>query len=102
VLIVGIEVLIAAVTRYPDARTAIENWQAITTDALWRSLHEVRLTYPHADGVTLSSGTVVTVFNIRGNKYRLLTVISYPAQIVSVRFFLTHAEYDKEKWKRQL
>lgn len=44
----------------------------------------------------------MTVFNIRGNNYRLLTAISYPAGVVNVLQFLTHAEYDKEKWKKTL
>jgi mRNA interferase HigB len=70
--------------------------------ATWRSIKDVRKTYPHADAVTLKSGKVVTVFNIRGNRYRLLTGISYPLGVVNVFDLLTHAEYDKEKWKRTI
>ena len=44
----------------------------------------------------------MTVFNIRGNHYRLLTWVSYRAGVVTVIEFLTHAEYDKEKWKDRL
>lgn len=62
----------------------------------------MRRLYPHADGVTLASGSVATVFNIRGNRYRLITLIDYDLETVSARAFLTHAEYDKEKWKRKL
>ena len=41
----------------------------------------------------------MTVFNVKGNEYRLLTVIGYAARRVVVIDVLTHAEYDSEKWK---
>jgi mRNA interferase HigB len=51
----------------------------------------------------VSSGNPVVVFNIRGNKYRLIVAIHYrPSGRVFVLRFLTHAEYDKEKWKAEL
>ncbi|MCC0179799.1 type II toxin-antitoxin system HigB family toxin [Waterburya agarophytonicola K14] len=40
-----------------------------------------------------------TVFNIRGNKYRLILDIDYIEQVAYFKYFLTHSEYDKEKWK---
>lgn len=40
-----------------------------------------------------------TVFNISGNKYRLVSVIKYRWRIVYIRHILTHAEYDEGKWK---
>ena len=40
------------------------------------------------------------MFNIGGNKYRLISVIKYRWQIAYIRHILTHAEYDKGKWKR--
>jgi mRNA interferase HigB len=40
------------------------------------------------------------VFNIKGNKYRLITEISYRFRRIYIRHVLTHAEYDREKWKR--
>ena len=82
-----------------DARAWLEGWLATARRAAWQSLQEVREVYPHADGVRLRSGTVATVFNVCGNKYRLLTLISYRAQVVDVADVLTHAEYSKELWK---
>ncbi len=87
---------------HPDAETALAGWTQNTRSATWRNLQQVRLTYRSADAVQVDSGRTVTVFNVRGNKYRLLTAITCPAQVVNVLQFLTHAEYDKEKWKKTL
>lgn len=88
--------------RHPKAASALAGWLQTTQHASWRKLTDVRQTYAHADAVKLASGRTVTVFNIGGNKYRLLTTVDYPLQAVNVLQLLTHAEYDKEKWKRQL
>src|SRR6185295_7338121 len=78
----------------PEAKAPLEHWYNTTRRASWRNLVDVRETFRHADPV----GTC-TVFNIKGNDYRLITRISYTRQRVYVRFVLTHAEYDKDKWK---
>ena len=40
-----------------------------------------------------------TVFNIKGNNYRLIVDIIYSTQRIYIKYILTHAEYDKDKWK---
>jgi mRNA interferase HigB len=52
-------------------------------------------TFPSADLVER-----LTVFNIAGNKFRLITRVEYQRQEIYIRNVLTHAEYDKEDWKR--
>lgn len=74
-------------------------WYKTVLGAEWKSLLEAKATYPHAEGVETDNGETLTVFNIGGNKYRLITRIRYEFQLVNVRFVLTHAEYDKDKWK---
>ena len=49
--------------------------------------------------VKARSGETLTVFNISGNEYRLIARIRYDCRLVNVRIVLTHAEYDKGKWK---
>lgn len=88
--------------RHPDAAAWLAGWRQVTEGAGWRNLVEVRRTYPHADAVKVAGGRTITVFNARGNNYRLLTAIDYPLELVNVVGFLTHAEYDKEKWKETL
>jgi mRNA interferase HigB len=85
--------------KHSDARRWIEAWVATVEDADWKSLGDVRADYPSADGVKLESEIVVTVFNVKGNVYRLLTNINYIGQVVLVLELMTHAEYDKQKWK---
>jgi mRNA interferase HigB len=55
--------------------------------------------YPHADGVRTRTSGTLTVFNIGGNKYRLIARIRYDYQLVNVRRVLTHADYDSGVWK---
>jgi mRNA interferase HigB len=84
---------------HPDAEHPLRTWYRIALGARWTSLRDVRATYPHADGVRIRSGDTLTVFNIGGNKYRLVARIRYDYQLVNVRHVLTHAEYDEGKWK---
>lgn len=88
--------------RYADARGALETWARQVRAARWRNLAETHAMYPHADEVVVESGRPVTVFNIRGNHYRLITAIHYNAGAVYVMRFLTHAEYDRDDWKDTL
>ncbi len=77
-----------------DSESSLTRWYKIAKEANWKSLVSVRQTFPHADLV----GNY-TVFNVRGNRYRLITEINYQFQLISIRTILTHKEYDKDKWK---
>ena len=82
----------------PVAATALGAWFKIAGKAHWESIHEVREDYPHADSV----GSCV-VFNIGGNKYRLITRIFYATDEFRDHAYVlhvwTHKEYDTNKWK---
>jgi mRNA interferase HigB len=80
--------------QYPDVQRQIKDWNDIAKGAKWQSLIEVQTIYRDAEAV----GNF-TVFNIKGNKYRLVVAIDYEAQLIYYKNFLTHAEYDKEEWK---
>jgi mRNA interferase HigB len=88
--------------QYPDAHGPLLLWLRAARAADWNDLLEVRKTYPHADAVRVASGNIVTVFNLRGNRYRLIVAIKYEWAMVYVLRFLTHADYNKDKWKEQL
>jgi mRNA interferase HigB len=97
--LVGHDVLLRVGRRNAPLRRWLTVWAATVEDITWRNIDDVRRNYPAADGIKLRSGFVVTVFNVKGNEYRLLTSIDYDAGIVEVLDVLTHAEYDKDLWK---
>ena len=88
--------------QYPDAYGPLLSWVSIMRRGRWENIDQLKRTFPTADGVAVKSRRTVTVFNVRGNKYRLITAIHCNKQRVYVMRFLTHAEYDKDKWKDQL
>lgn len=86
--------------RHNDAEEPLRLWYKTANSGKWSSLQDVRQTYPHADSVKSASGDNLTVFNIGGNKYRLVARIRYDYQLVNVRAVMTHNEYDESKWKQ--
>ena len=85
----------AAVAAYPSLGGPISQWYKVASLATWRSLVDVRKVYPHADFVD-----PYTVFNIKGNSYRLVVKIEYRWQIIFVKHMLTHDEYTRGNWKK--
>ena len=77
-MILGYERIEKALRQHADSRNPMKAWLKLATAARWKSMTEVRLFYPHADAV----GSC-TVFNIKGNKYRLITAIDHGRQIIS-------------------
>lgn len=98
--------LVKAGRRNAPLRKALDQWLYTTESAIWGNLQELRATFPSADGVALKTAggfeLIVTVFNVKGNEYRLLTVVNYALAMVLVREVLTHAEYSKGRWKDRL
>lgn len=88
--------------RHPDAAGTLKAWLEVTKKATWRTLAEVRSTYPHADSVKVDSGRTTTVFNLAGNRYRLIAAIHYNTGSVYVLRVFTHVEYDRRPWKEPL
>jgi mRNA interferase HigB len=78
----------------PDSEKALDAWYRVAKGARWTKLLDVQEVYPATEAVGR-----FTVFNIRGNHYGLITIIYYPGQTIFVRAVLTHAEYDKSRWK---
>jgi len=102
VRIIKVSFLTEAAKRFPKARKWIENWSSIVKKVQWKNIQEVRGSYPSADTVTVNSNHNVVVFNVCGNDFRLIVAIHYNRGIVHTLRFLTHAEYSKDKWKKEL
>lgn len=79
---------------YPDIKNALSQWYQLVKDNEFSSFVELRQMFPSADQVGK-----LTVFNIGGNKVRLIAAIHYNRQKIYIRAVLTHSEYDEGKWK---
>lgn len=80
--------------RFPETATALEHWYRIVKRNDFASFTEVKQHFASADQVGK-----LTVFNIGGNKVRLIAAIHYNRKKVYLRAVLTHQEYDAGKWK---
>lgn len=76
---------------HPDAEGPLRSWIDTVAEARWENAEEVKDDYASASFV----GARRVVFNIGGNKYRIVVKISYRTKVVFVRFIGTHADYDR-------
>jgi mRNA interferase HigB len=79
----------------PDVAEEVASWFKTAAAAHWDSIQDVRQSFPDADQI----GEAL-VFNIRGNRYRLIATVFYPARTIYLNALLTHKEYDREEWKK--
>jgi mRNA interferase HigB len=88
-----------AARAHPDAGGWLRAWRVVASRARWGNLAEVRKAYGTADQVDCC-----LVFNVRGNRYRLVVRVTYANAwqrgALLVKHFLTHAEYDKDLWRK--
>lgn len=78
-------------TQYPDAAQALQKWYADLRSGIFSSMNELKAVYGNAS--ILADNRVV--FNIHGNKYRLIVRINFQFKAIQIKWFGTHAEYDK-------
>ena len=76
---------------YKDSKSSIEAWHKEAIKSNWSNPNEIKEQYRSASIV----GDNRVVFNICGNKYRLIIKINYYAKIIYIKFIGTHKEYDK-------
>ena len=81
------------IKKHKDAN-ALKRWQKLIESTDFKSMNELRKTFSHADYVDGK-----TIFNISGNKIRMITIITYGIHQVIITDVLTHQEYDQNKWK---
>ena len=80
--------------QYPEMKSALVHWYRIAKSRTFGSFAELRQAFAAADQVGK-----FTVFNLGGNKARLVTAIHYNRRKIYIRAVLTHAEYDEGRWK---
>lgn len=76
--------------QYPDSEQSLKVWYREVKQANWKQPTDVKVLYRHASFV----GNNRIVFNIKGNKYRLVAAVDYRFGIVYIRFIGTHKDYD--------
>ena len=80
--------------KFPETNNALADWYRLMKQNNFDSIAEVRAVFSSADKVGK-----LTIFNIGGNKVRLVAAIHYNRKKIYIRAVLTHKEYDEEKWK---
>jgi len=86
----------------PAARVALEQWHKVVSGAEWRHFPEVKRTFNHADIAKTDKGHPVVIFDVGGNKYRIIAALHYDRGICYVLRVLTHKQYDTKQWKKEL
>ena len=89
--------LLEFAVKHPNSSVPLDVWYRIVKNTEISNFSELRKIFPNADKV----GNL-TVFNVGGNKIRLIAAVHYNTQCLYIRHVLTHKEYDKEKWKIKL
>lgn len=79
---------------HAEAEVPLRAWHRTAEQAAWERFADIRKVYPHADQVGRC-----TVFNIGGNKFRLVVVVHFNRGKVYIRQVMTHEEYDRGLWK---
>ena len=79
---------------------AFDDWYRVARRAVWRNFQETRATFGQTDVATGHAGRTATIFDVGGNKYRIIAQLDYRRQVVQIRAVMDHAEYDRRAWRR--
>ncbi len=88
--------------KWPAAKGPLEQWYKVVLSARWNHFAELRKTFNHADVATTNKRHPVVIFDVGGNKFRIIAAVHYDRGICYVLRVLTHKDYDTNKWKRDL
>jgi mRNA interferase HigB len=79
---------------HPSARSAMDHWYRVAKRAIWSTFGDVKQSFNTADFVA-----PYVVFDIGGNKYRLIAEMNFARRVLLIRGIMTHKEYVKGAWK---
>ena len=96
--VIGLPILQSFWQSHPEAKKPLEKWIVVVREARWNNWSQLKATFRTADLVPTGAKKHV-VFNVGGNKYRIVAIVNYQGQLVIVEVALTHIQYDKGKWK---
>ena len=92
--VIGRRMIRSFAVRFPDALSPLTRWANAVESADWKTSGDVRRTFNTADFVG-----DLTVFDVGGNKYRVIAFVHYWRRAVYIKAVLTHSEYGKGAWK---
>lgn len=92
----GLERLEEFRRKHSDAQAPLSSWVEVIQNNAYQSLARLKETFSSVD-----YDKPYTIFNIGGNKYRLMAIVDYTIQVVLIYQVMTHAEYDKWNKKRR-
>src|SRR4051812_23965986 len=90
---------------HPHAATPLKAWFKICRKAKWKNFADLKITRGDADQARIKVGSMtkmVTIFDVGGNKYRVIALVNYGRQTMLVTHVLTHREYDTNRWKSRI
>ncbi len=88
--ILGRKLIVQFAAKHADARKRLAGWQAIMEKATWKNSEDMKRTFNSVD-----IDGCETIFDIGGNNFRLIALVDYEAQTVTVTNVMTHAEYNR-------
>jgi mRNA interferase HigB len=92
-ILIGKNTIVAFGSSHPPSRKPLAVWEQVIKQTNYNNFSELKKTFPSADYVSHQ----YTIFDIGGNKYRLISEIDYSASVVNVKRIWTHAEYSMKK-----
>ena len=82
---------------------AFEDWFKLTRKAVWQSFQDAKALFGQTDVTSdTASGRPATIFDIGGNKYRIIALVDYVRQTALITHVMDHKEYDRENWKNDI
>ena len=93
--VIGKDLIQEFSSKYADSASAIESWRQVIEGNDFKTPVDLKRMYGTADYVK-----PYTIFDIGGNKYRLIASIDYPSAMVTIEEIMTHSEYEKGNWRR--
>jgi mRNA interferase HigB len=87
--------------RHSQAKKPLRNWLKVVENARWAKYADVKQTFRSADWFSKDNRDYI-IFDVGGNKYRVVTAVNFAGYVVVIKVVMTHPEYDRGKWKQKL
>jgi len=100
--VIGTDLIEEFCKRKDRAKKAFDKWLPKVEDARWKKRIDAKATFPRTDPWTGDSGTEYLIFDVGGNKYRVVARPVFKTQTLIIMAVMTHAEYDAGRWKKGL